>query len=190
VVKGPPPPFIWKVRVPSHWASSDAVPSGERACSLVASVCPCSSGASERPAAQPRNRRTAHPSRKAATIAMWCLWRTTAHPPSLCRCPPLLTPRSMPHDKALRISTEAYSSKLLEGRCSANFACIGFCELRAEGVLGSSATGRSRPARRQVRQRGDDLGQGTALPRASSAPARRAPERSRTLLSTATSVSG
>jgi hypothetical protein len=111
-----------RVRVPSHRASSDAVASGERAWSAVASVCPCPLGDSERVPAQPITiRRTAHPIRKAPTRAMRCLWRTTTHPPSLCRCPPLLTPRSMPHDEARRISTEAYSPKCLEGRRSRKF---------------------------------------------------------------------
>src|SRR5215207_5950564 len=84
------------LRVPPHRASSDA----------VASVWTCSSGASERPPAQPTTRRTAHPIRKIPTTAMRCPWRTTAHPPSLGMHPLLLAPPSMPQGGVRRISQE------------------------------------------------------------------------------------
>ena len=112
VLKTPPPaPFgLLMVLVPSHLACSDAVAWGERPCSVVASVCPCSFllEVSELVPEQPTiRRRTKHPIRKVTTTAMRCLWRITAHPPSLGMCPLLLAPRSMPHDEALRISQEA-----------------------------------------------------------------------------------
>src|SRR5918994_4114587 len=52
---------------------------------------------------------------------MRCAWRITAHPLG-CMYPHLLTPRSMPHAEARRISTEPYSPECLErlsGKCSA-----------------------------------------------------------------------
>src|SRR5215216_6547316 len=71
------------VRVPSHRASSD-VASGKRPCTcLVASVRPCSFGASERTPAQLATRRKAHPISKSPTTAMRYPWRTTEAPPSL-----------------------------------------------------------------------------------------------------------
>src|SRR5215218_8571658 len=108
------------VRVPSHRASSEPVASGERVCSLVvASVCPFSFlEVSERVAAQPTTRRTAHPIRKVPTTAMRCPRRTTAHPPSLCMHPLLLTSRSMPHNEPWCISTEAYSPECVESEFS------------------------------------------------------------------------
>src|SRR5215217_6203322 len=62
----------------------------------------------------PAIRRKAHPIRKAPTKAISCPWRTTAHPPSLRMHPLLLTSRSMPHNEALRISTEPYSADCVE----------------------------------------------------------------------------
>src|SRR5215217_9051514 len=94
------------VRVPSHRGSSDVVASGERPCSFVASLCPCFSSCEDSaltPDPPITRRRTAHPIRKAPTTAMRCPWRTTAHPPSLCMYPPLLTPHSVPHNEARRI---------------------------------------------------------------------------------------
>src|SRR5215213_8552275 len=83
------------------------------------SDCARSLGASERTPAQPTTRRrTAHPMRKTPTTAMRCPWRITEHPPSLYMRLLLRTPRSMPHDEARRISTEAYSPKCLEGEFS------------------------------------------------------------------------
>ena len=83
-------PF-WKVRVPSHRASSsDAAPECPYSL-LVASVCPCSLGASERVPEQPTaRRRTEHPIRKVPTTAMRRAWRTVAPSPSLCMCSLLL----------------------------------------------------------------------------------------------------
>src|SRR5215204_2323219 len=79
-------PHFWKGRVPWHRASSEAVASGEHVCSfLVASVGSCSFlKVTELVPAQPTPRRsTAKPIRKVPTTATRCLWRTTAHPPSL-----------------------------------------------------------------------------------------------------------
>src|SRR5829696_7387835 len=81
------------VLVPWHRASSEAVAWGELPCSFLLEV-------SELVPAQPTaRRRTAHPIRKATTKAMLRPWRTTAHPPSLCMCPLLLAPESMPHNE-------------------------------------------------------------------------------------------
>src|SRR5215207_8832081 len=104
--------FTLVFRVPSHRASSSDVASGERPCSLVDSVWPCSFlEDSERVPAQPTIRtRTAHPIRKVHTTAMRCAWRITAHPPSLGMCLLLLAPRSMPHNEPWRISQEALDS--------------------------------------------------------------------------------
>src|SRR5215212_1831330 len=71
--------------VSAHRASSEAA-LAERVCSLVASVCPCCLGLSERVSAQPTTRRRAYPITKAPTIAMRCPWRTMAPLPSLCMC--------------------------------------------------------------------------------------------------------
>src|SRR5215213_490422 len=107
------------VLVPSHRPSSEAVASGELACSFpeVSELVP------EQPT--PR-RRTAHPIRKIPTKAISCPWRTTAPSPSLGMCLLLLAPRSMPHQEPWRISTQAYSPKCVEGE---------FCELCVDGVL-------------------------------------------------------
>src|SRR5215208_37502 len=97
------------VRVPSHRASSlDTVAPGELPCSFLLEV---SELVPEQPTA---SRRKAHPIRKAPTKAISCPWRTTAHPPSLCMHPLLLTSRSMPHNEPWCISTEAYSPKCVE----------------------------------------------------------------------------
>ena len=80
---GTPDGIWWSIScVSAHRASSEAA-LAERVCSLVASVCPCCLGLSERVAAQPTTNRTAHPNRKAPTTAMKCLWRITEHPLAL-----------------------------------------------------------------------------------------------------------
>src|SRR5215217_144973 len=96
------------LRVPPHRASSDSVALGELPCSFLLED-------SERVPAQPTTRRrAAHPIRQVPTTAISCPWRTTAHPPSLRMHPLLLTSRSMPHNEALRISTEPYSADCVE----------------------------------------------------------------------------
>src|SRR5215211_5928328 len=101
----------------SHRASSDSVASGERgwSCLVVASVCPCCSfEASELVPAQPTTRRrTTHSIRK-ATKAMLRPWRTTSPSPSRGMHPLLLSPPSIPHNKAWRIFTDAYSPECVE----------------------------------------------------------------------------
>src|SRR5918998_2386655 len=73
-------------RVPSHRASS------------LLEACACT------PEAPATRRTTAHPIRKATTKAMLRPWRTAAPSPSLGMCLLLLSPQSMPHNKAERIS--------------------------------------------------------------------------------------
>src|SRR5215217_8384213 len=87
--------FTLIFRVPWHRASS------------FLEACACTPEA-------PTVRTATHPIRKATTKAMRCPRRTTTHPPPL-MCPLLLAPRSMPHNEAHRISTEAYSPKCAEG---------------------------------------------------------------------------
>src|SRR5215212_11779851 len=99
--------FTLIFRVPSHFASSEAVALGECVCSLlVASVRLClfcwEASASTPEASAIRSK--AHPIRKATTKAMQRPWRTTAPSPSLGMCPLLLVPRSMPHNEPWRIS--------------------------------------------------------------------------------------
>src|ERR671910_470949 len=52
---------------------------------------------------------------QAYIAAMRCPWLTTAQPPSLCMSLRLLAPRSMPHNQARRISTEAHAPSTKKG---------------------------------------------------------------------------
>src|SRR5215218_3214902 len=104
------------VLVPSHRASSEAVASGELACSFpeVSELVP------EQPT--PR-RRTAHPIRKIPTKAMICRWRTTAPSPSL------------------HASLATIASKHATHRTLAHLYTSLFTRVRGRGILGSSDAG-------------------------------------------------